>query len=781
MLKFFTSDLRRNIIKILCLTTGLSIGLLLVARIYFDQTYDSFFENSDRTYLLYESYEYDGNYGRVPTVSGGYAPALKRDFPQVEKSTRFRILSYDFIMVLEDDRRLTAETACCADSNLFDIFNVGVTGGNPKDILVTAGECVIPRSLAEKIGGDAVGTRFTIPELNDNSLFTIAGVYDDFPLNSTIPRAIYFSMESFPDYTSGRDGFMGNDIYHNYVRVAPGTTVDDINDVLNSIMVKNVEENIREQIHLGVNAGKLTSHHSTEDSIRIMDRMLLLLATILLFGAGLNFLIITIGQTSKRSREMAVRKCYGTSDFRIFARVMGESIFYLALSVVLAVLVVFSFPDLCNRLLGYTPAQLFTTGNVWCVITAVCLTLLLLTGAVPAWIYCRTPVATAFRGNIKSRRGWKLALLSVQMFASGVLICLLVLVARQYMKISEVDYGFDYENTVMINLSGIKQSKRAEVVSGLKNIGCVQDLTSAYNIVGDGCSGNMVWLNTDPSKFVIVADNYWVNGNFFELMGMEFIQGDTFTADTDSTTQQVIVEKSFIDVLEKLSGERSDNIVGKTFSISEHDGEYTICGVVNDLHRGDIYSSDDRAGVWFPTRKTASVLYLKLTEINPDNMAAIRECVDSFIPDSNINVITVKSGIEAGLAPVRDFATSVFIAVLAILIITLIGLIGYTGDEIQRRAKEIAIRKVTGTSAMGITGLFVRDILYVAIPALGVGMAVAVIAGRHWLSQFSEQVTLSPLSMGAGIIALLIIIVTVTVINTLGVASSNPVEHLRNE
>ena len=106
---------------------------------------------------------------------------------------------------------------------------------------------------------------------------------------------------------------------------------------------------------------------------------------------------------------------------------------------------------------------------------------------------------------------------------------------------------------------------------------------------------------------------------------------------------------------------------------------------------------------------------------------------------------------------------------------------GFTADEVQRRAREIAIRKVTGTSASKIVGLFCRDAAIVAVPSLMAGAAVAIIIGRQWLSQFTDQVSLSPLSMVLCVIVLLLIVIAVVIINSYKVARSNPVDHLRCE
>ncbi|MDE7369955.1 MAG: ABC transporter permease [Muribaculaceae bacterium] len=782
MFKFFTSDLRRNIIKILCLSIGLSIGLLLVARVYFDKSYDTFSKDADRTYVLNEIFDKEGKYSAHPTLSGGYIPAFAKDIPQIEVATRFFSASNNDLILLPDGQKLRTESTNLTDENIFDLFNVPVTGGNPKEILTTENQCIIPRSLAEKIGCEVIGSTFILPGWDEKKKITIGGIYEDFPLNSTIPKGIYYSMSTFPGTTQGKDGFEGNDVYRSYIRLIPGVTFQDIKPAIREIINRNASEIMLTTFHYDIDGQKISGVYAAQDSIKTMDLMLTLLAIILLLGSSLNFLLIVIGQVDKRGKEMSVRKCYGTSNLKIFGRVMRESLFYLVVSAFIGILTVFCFPSLCNRLLGYTPDQLFTTGNVWIVVLEVCLVLLILTGVIPAWIYCRTPVASAFRGNVKGRRGWKMALLSIQFFSAGVLLCLLVLVGRQYHMLMTVDNGYDSKNIAYAYMRGTKYSGRSEFVSELKNLSFVENVSTARSSLGDGLSGNLVWINGDAENVINVGDNYDVNANFFEMMGIEFIQGETFNVNADSTINQVVVEKSFVDVLKKLSGKDEEFIVGKTFRMSEHGlNEYTICGVINDIRRGGLTSLDDRAGVWFPSSRSYHNIYIKLTEITPENIRALQDVVDRMFPSSEIEVTTLQSELDAKIIPIKNFATSVMIAGVAILFIALIGLIGYTGDEVQRRSKEIAIRKVSGTSARQIISLFLRNTLVIAIPSMIVGGAVAMIAGRKWLSQFAEQVPISPLSMILCLVVLLLIISAVTVYNTLGVASSNPVNHLRNE
>ena len=162
-------------------------------------------------------------------------------------------------------------------------------------------------------------------------------------------------------------------------------------------------------------------------------------------------------------------------------------------------------------------------------------------------------------------------------------------------------------------------------------------------------------------------------------------------------------------------------------------------------------------------------------------MNQAQEVLSRVIPDKELYVTPMSVDVEAMTEPVRRFATSVLIAGLAILLIAMTGLVGYTADEAQRRAREIAIRKVNGESAADILKLFCGSILKVALPSLVAGGAVAIVVGRRWLSQFAEQVSLAPLTIVACLLLILAVLLAVVAFNSLGVARSNPVDHLRSE
>lgn len=148
---------------------------------------------------------------------------------------------------------------------------------------------------------------------------------------------------------------------------------------------------------------------------------------------------------------------------------------------------------------------------------------------------------------------------------------------------------------------------------------------------------------------------------------------------------------------------------------------------------------------------------------------------------SDITVYNVKTEMAGQYDTQRNFRDSVMIAGIVTIIIAFIGLVGYTADEVSRRSKEIAIRKVNGTNVKGIVMLFIKDMLIISVPSLIVGGIAAAIVGNRWLSLFSEQVTLAPWLSVLCIMAITTILVIVVILNCRRIAMSNPVDYLKSE
>ena len=147
---------RHNVMKIISLSVGLyiCIALVMIAKIYFEQSYDTFYPDADRIYRIYENYSMNGKEEDYYQVSGAVAPAMRSEIPGVEDATRLTYIGGDnTLFTTPDKQRYSARYIMMADSNVFDIFPVPILSGNPKVVLAKPWYAMISRSLAEKMGG----------------------------------------------------------------------------------------------------------------------------------------------------------------------------------------------------------------------------------------------------------------------------------------------------------------------------------------------------------------------------------------------------------------------------------------------------------------------------------------------------------------------------------------------------------------------------------------------------------------------------------------------------
>lgn len=777
--------MKKTVIKIICLGLGLAMGLLLIAKVYFEQTYDCFYPDADRIYKVYEHAVMDGEEKEYMQTAGGVAPGIKEYTPQVEAATRYTYLLDKTSVVTDDKRKFDVKAICLADSCFFDVLPRDIIAGDYRQVLAVADQCMIPRSLAEKIGGNVIGLKLQMPEQSEDAFCVVGGVYEDYPLNSDIPQAIFISIKSTGKYMyDGTQNFIGNDRYRTYVRLAKGAEPKDTEKFLDKMIRENVDDKEHlDMIDFKIGLSPLQDIHLQDESVKTMLWIMSLLAVMLLLCASLNYLLIVFGQMVGRSKEMAIRKCYGTSPRGIIGMVLREGTAHLILSLAVAGVLLYAFQGEVETLLGVSVTGLLLNQGVMWLLAAACLIILFITGVLPGWIYAKIPVTVVFRKYNESRRVWKRSLLAVQFVAAGFLFCLLILIGRQYSLMVNDNPGYDCNNLLHVNLSGLPYEGRPKLAAELKKLSCVKDVTTAYQNLLEWVSGDNVWEEGKDEKMFNIADMYWCNANLFSVLDIPVVQGTTFEERTDSTDNQVMVDERFVEEMKK-HFDWDGNIVGRSVFITGHSevgGPFTICGVFRRIRLGNICDDDPRGAAIFYTPYLQSNMYIRVNEASAETIAEVQKVIDRLYPTRDITVYNIKTELAGMYDTQRNFRDSVMIAGIVTIVIAFIGLIGYTADEVNRRRKEIAIRKVNGALVNEIVMLFIKDMLMISVPSLIVGGIAATIVGRKWLTQFSEQVSLAPWLSVVCIAAIVAVLVAVVILNCRRIAMSNPVDYLKNE
>ncbi len=780
------------IIKVLSLGVGMAIAVILIAKVCFELSYDNVYKDIDRIYKIRTGAVMQGEDKDFGQVSGAIAPGFKAEVPGVLEATRFTSIFNSENFIIDDDGSKVAAEHLLADSCFFRIFNRQFLAGEPEKALRSwSGDVAISKTFAEKLGGvgAAVGKQVA-NEDNPNLKLTVCGVYEDFPKNGSIHADVILSIEAMSQRSLSN--WVGNDRYVAFVKLAEGVDPASLKDAIHEMQKAHqpLEEMEKSGLTLWYFLSPLATEHSSRPEVRNLVFILSIIAALLLLVSIMNYVLVAISDVIRRAREVGVRKCYGAESWDINRILLRETACNLGLSLAVAAALVLAFRGAIESLLGVPVQDLITPLSVWIVIGVVVL-VFLVSAIIPAQMFTRIPISSAFRGYKESKRRWKISLLAFQFAINAVLVSLVLIVSFQYRKVLNTDPGYEYRNLVYETFPSYDQTKMNAIAGALRSLPEVEAAELTYTLPFEKASGNNVYLPGDDRELFNIADEYGASEGFFDMMGFRLVEGSVPKGPND-----VAVSKSFVTKMAAFA-DWSDGAVGKIVNISEHD-QVTICGVYEDYVIGDVTDMDDRPSVrfcWnrdFYTEADKDVdkydwsglmhtIVIKLNEVTPAAMRKVEKTIREVAPDSDAEVKAYSETLVNMYDSTKQMKRTYELGALFALLIAVIGLISYVRDENYRRSAEIAVRKVNGAQSSEIVSMLLTDILKVAVFAVIIGDAGAWLVAHYWLQQFAVKIALNPLFFIAADIIVLAIIVSVIVIGSLRIAHTNPVESLKNE
>lgn len=778
MLKF------NNILKILSLGIGLAIGCILIAKVCFESSYDNFYKGLERIYLIKPNYSLRGEVNESYQVSGGIAPGFKKYVPGVESATRTTFL-FESDKFYTEEKALVTGTLVLADTAFFDVFDRKILAGNPKEVLAQRFNIMVSRSFAEKMGGidKAVG-KIIYNEEAPKLKFTVGGVYEDFPENGSMYYDILLSMETYPKEST--DNWLGNDRYKGYVKLEEGVTPESIDPAIRKMMDKNLpmEELKNSGYKIWCVLSPFHKLHTSEPYVKNLIIILSVVSFVLVLISLMNYMLISISEMVKRSKEIGIHKCYGAEGTNIYGMLIKETSVYLFFSLLLAFLMILGFRQTIEYLLGVSLEALFIKETM-IVLCGVILVLFLVSALLPGYLYNKIPVSVAFMNYKENKRKWKLCLLFIQFIINVFLLSFVFIIAAQYDKALNDDPGYNYDNVLYYNVRGVDKAQASRSVEVISSLPEVIDVERAYTLPFDYCSGNNVYLPGHDAELFNIADQYDGTEGFFEFFDIPIIEGRVPAAENE-----IAVSRSFVEKMKEFT-DWNDGPIGKGIYLTEHSdssamnlGILTISGVYEDYRIGLLNRMDERPSVRFTgkvEKEYMPFILVKVKEINPETINKIQKKLREVITEKEMEVFSYEQVMNSMYDDNKKMKNTILAGSIFSIAIAFLGLVGYVRDEAQRRSKEIAIRKINGATTAEILSLFVAGIMKWLVVAFIIGDALAYYVAGLWLEQFAEKVSLSLLYFLAADLIVAIIVVATVVICSLKISNANPVLSLKNE
>ena len=771
------------LIKVLSLSIGLSVGIALIAKVFFELSYDSFYKDIDRVYMIRNYYSQHGDEHDYGQVSGAVPVGFMEEVPGIEVGTRTTYVFNGDIYLDADGNKLKGNLVC-ADTCFFKVFDRPILAGDPVQVLGKWGSVMVNRSFAEKMGGvqECIGKQIANADMEGLKM-TIEGVFDDFPKNGSLDYDILLSMDTYGKRST--DNWLGNDRYKGYVKLAPGIDPNTLSDAIRKMQEAHqpLEQMEAQGISMRYFLSPFSTMHTSSPKVKTQVILLSIIAALLIIISLLNYILIVISSMVKRSREVGVRKCYGAEGKHIYWMLTKESLLHMSLSLAIAAIIIFAGRGIVENLLG-VPFQTLLVPQSIVAIAAVLLFVLVISIVVPAELYQRIPVLAAIKNHTENSRRWKLSLIGVQVLINVFLVVMMLIIGSQYQKVSNADTGYDYKNLYYFDLFDGDRHAQVRAVEMLRRLPEVSGVAAAYNLPYSGSNGDNVYLPEDDRELFNIADQYECSPEFYELLNIRFVEG---RAPRDSS--EVVVDEKFVQKMACFT-DWSDGAVGKQVFITGHGGNgmmdkgyFTISGVYKSFLIGNLQDVDERPGALFYGEIGSMAHWMPhiLFKVRPDALEKVRGALNEALPDKEINIVSYAEEMRAAYADSKKMRNTMALGVVFSLLIALLGLIGFIKDESLRRSKEMAVRKINGATTRNILSIFAKDIMKLSAVMAVIACAAAFFVAHKWLEQFAEKVSLNPLYFIGGAALTLLIVLSVVVLNCLKIARANPVDSLKNE
>lgn len=780
--------------RIISLTAGLAFGILLLSEVFYYYSFDGFYPDSNRIYVVHENFKADTSSDKLesyPSVSGAIAPGLKAEVPGVEAATRLNSIGTH---VFYDDGLKSYEADfSLADEYLFDVLPRPMISGNSKDILTSPMSCMVSKEIADKMGGNVVGKIIGLKQYPDKKL-TIAGIFETLPENTNYNYDILISMVSTDQFFSwdGTTNWLGNDRYYACVKLKPGVKPESLAPAVRRMQEKNQDikrlEEEQQGMVLTYSFKPITDMHV--DEVKDMIIILSTIAIAVLFVSLMNYILLTLSSLINRAKSSAIHKTCGAQAKDLQVLIFSETFLLFLISLVGAFFLILAVKPIAEAELGHQLSSLLNPHVIWPLISII-VVLVIITGYFPGRFFSRISVATAFRNYRQKKNKWKLALLSFQFVGASFILTVLVIVTMQYNSMKNANHGYRIKGVYYGSTTGMDGNKVSMVLNELRAMPEVEMVGMGEDVPISGASGNNVLSPDRKRELFNVADFYSVDENYLAILDIKTFNGQNFSQKT-AATNDVLISKKGAELL-KLNNGWTDGVVGKQITITEH-GSTTIRGVFPDFIVNSISDPDSRPSVFFylPEEKfeqrkieNPSASFNILIKVYDGAQAGVMQKIANIfnlaLPQNDAVIKSLEDEQLHSYQNEKGFRNAMLIGNIIILLITIIGLLGYTTNEASRRRKELAIRRINGATLLDILRIFILELEYIAIPAVVLGLIGAWFTANEWMKNFAVKI---PLHWSIFVICSLLIIVFVMLIagiNYIRTANRNPVESLRYE
>ncbi|SKC89848.1 ABC transporter permease [Ohtaekwangia koreensis] len=770
-----------SVINIGGLALGIAASIMLMLWVQQELSYDTFHSKGDRIYKVNAKFENNGTILTWPVTPAPIAVFGKQSIPAIEEAVRISDYYGTALFTYGNKKIVEDRPKAYVDNNFFNVFDVRLLKGNSENPFPDTRSVILSSSVAKKVFNteDAVGKVF---KLNDKDDYTVVGIMEDFPKNSSLQYAILFPFEilikeyNANEYWKTLESDWGNYNYQTFLLLNDGASADSVAQQLTDIHHKNQKES-ESLTYITQPLAKLHLYGAdlSEEGIQTV-RIFFIIALAILLIACINYINLATARATKRAKEVGVRKTVGADRARLIVQFLSESaiisVLALLLSLVLIQLAIPFYNALSGKMLSFT----LTDTTVASLVVGSLLLTWLISGLYPALVLSAFKPMEVIRGKLTISGGnstFRKILVVTQFSLSIVIIICTLVVGKQLDFIQSKKLGFNKENTFTFGLRG-KMYKDFKTIRNelLKNPAIEQISIANQNVLTiENTTGDTNWDGKQEGQEFMVH-GMSIDEHFMQGMGMEIVQGEGFTGAISDSAKYILNETAVREA-------GIEDPIGKSFTLWGTKG--TIAGVVKDFHHRSIRKKIEPT-VFLYRPDWLWLVYVKTNGMqNQEAVAAAQSIWKQYNPAYPFEYKFLDDAYD-NMYDNEQRMGKLFTGFSAIAIcISCLGLFGLATFTAAQRVKEIGIRKVMGASISQIIILLSKDFLILVIVAFAIAAPASWYMMEKWLGDFAYRTAIPWQAFTvAGVVVVALALVTMS-FQTIKAALGNPVDSLRSE
>lgn len=706
------------------------------------------------------------------------------------------------LLVEYKDVKIKTRKMMFSQPAFFDFFGYQLLQGDPKTVIKDPNSVVITESTAKRYFGDLNPIGETLKfSGNFNFSLTVTGVMKD-PVNSFLDFGFLLPYELRVNEKDEDGGFrlmpegFKNSLYGFY-RLAQGTSPEQASDRMRAYfkqkyqdspdIIKMIDQEgytfqALSDVYFG--SGHVSFYADLKRGDKQTILILGLIGSFILLIACMNYVNAATAKSINRAKEIGVRKVFGAFKRQLIYQFMLEAFIITFVAVLLSVLLTDLalplFEHLMDIQLRYTlisnPAYQMGLIIILVVVT-------LLSGTYPALIISQFKPSDSFKVHVGqgylTGNGLRSILVGTQLFLTMALISAVLLILKQSNFIENRDLGYDVEDIMIIpNNSKNIEKEIVTFENELLKSPYVKKVTSGVDVMGFESTNNYgkVILEGQDEINAPIATFFSVHKDFLDVQGLELIQGRDFDPQIVSDTMALIVNEAYVRAI------GVDDIVGQKVRLwSAGSAPQQVIGVVKDFNFASLRTKVSPAIFMINERRNWFFTVKLDPEYKQEVVSHVRASWDRIEPNYPMGYMFLEDNLKNYYSEEKRLSRAIQIFSVICLFIASLGLYGLTAYTIERKNKEIGVRKVLGANLSQLIWLinskFIRLVLVASLLAIPV---VYYLIGQ-WLDSFAYHISIGWSSFAiACLIMLLIVGLTVSSL-ALRAGSANPSIILRSE